>query len=137
MAKFQTVEFDTEGLLEKLERSTDAIMSMTLYEGARVMADAIKEATPKKSGDLKDSLGIAKFDHKDGSVSTAISFEGYDRKGVANVLKARILERGRVNSNGVTVGKHPFIKNAVRKARGKSLEAMKRKFEELIQKIQK
>lgn len=124
-------------MFDRFHSSVYGIASAALYEGAGVVADAIRNATPQDSGDLADSIGIAEFDKDGDKVSTAIGFSGYDEKGVPNIVKARVLEHGRVDSSGRTVAKHPFIKNAVRKAKQKALNAMQKRFEQGVNDITK
>lgn len=124
-------------MFDRFHSSVYGIASAALYEGAGVVADAIRNATPQDSGDLADSIGIAEFDKDGDKVSTAIGFSGYDEKGVPNIVKARVLEHGRVDSSGRTVAKHPFIKNAVHKAKQKALNAMQKRFEQGVNDITK
>lgn len=124
-------------MFDRFHSSVYGIASAALYEGAGVVADAIRNATPQDSGDLADSIGIAEFDKDGDKVSTAIGFSGYDEKGVPNIVKARVLEHGRVDASGRTVAKHPFIKNAVRKAKQKALNAMQKRFEQGVNDITK
>lgn len=124
-------------MFDRFHSSVYGLASAALYEGAGVVADAIRNATPQDSGDLADSIGIAEFDKNGDKVSTAIGFSGYDEKGVPNIVKARVLEHGRVDASGRTVAKHPFIKNAVRKAKQKALNAMQKRFEQGVNDITK
>lgn len=124
-------------MFDRFHSSVYGLASAALYEGAGVVADAIRNATPQDSGDLADSIGIAEFDKDGDKVSTAIGFSGYDEKGVPNIVKARVLEHGRVDSSGRTVAKHPFIRNAVRKAKQKALNAMQKRFEQGVNDITK
>lgn len=124
-------------MFDRFHSSVYGLASAALYEGAGVVADAIRNATPQDSGDLADSIGIAEFDKDGDKVSTAIGFSGYDEKGVPNIVKARVLEHGRVDASGRTVAKHPFIKNAVRKAKQKALNAMQKRFEQGVNDITK
>ena len=124
-------------MFDRFHSSVYGLASAALYEGAGVVADAIRNATPQDSGDLADSIGIAEFDQQADKVSTAIGFSGYDEKGVPNIVKARVLEHGRVDASGRTVAKHPFIRNAVRKAKQKALNAMQKRFEQGVNDITK
>lgn len=134
-----TMDIDDQiKMFDRFHSSVYGIASAALYDGAGVVADAIRAATPKgPSGDLRDSIGIAEFDQQADKISTAIGFSGYDEKGVPNIVKARVLEHGRVDSSGRTVAKHPFIKNAVRKAKQKALNAMQKRFEQGVNDITK
>ena len=73
-----------------------------VYAGAKVVADEIKGGlqwatgeSEHSTGDLLDSLGIAPIDTDNrGNINTKVGFDGYDRKGVPNQLKARAMESG-------------------------------------------
>lgn len=122
-------------VLGDLSDDVTGICKMGLYDGAKILADEISASIPVgESGDLKASFGIAKFRHDNGSVETIIGFDGYDSRGTPNRLKARALESGR-SFYGKTVGKHPFIRAAVRRARAAAVNAIQDKIEEQIKNI--
>lgn len=95
-------------MLSKVGEKADKAASAALYEGAKVTADALREAieglptesfhplpgahnngdtasplrvlTPDDKADLAASIGITKFEHSSDGVSTSISIgEGYSR----------------------------------------------------------
>ena len=101
--------------LAALSGNMKSVAEKAVYEAAGIVADQIrknlteninddrsaaKRDGPKKkkegqesSGDLLDSLGIAPIQmDKYGYIGTKIGFDGYDRRGVPNPLKARVME---------------------------------------------
>lgn len=94
--------------LRDLGANIEGVCKFAVYDAAGIVADAIKAATPEDTGDLKDSLALVPFRNDNGYVYTAVEFAGYDRKGVANSLKARAYESGTS-----TQPKRPFIRPAV------------------------
>jgi len=53
------------------------------------------------------------------NTNTKIGFDGYDRKGVPNALKARAMESGTS-----TQPKRPFVRPAVNRVKKKAIEEM-------------
>lgn len=89
----------------------------------------------KTSGSLFESLGITPVKRdKDGILQAKIGFgdPNYDSKGVANVLKARVMESGTS-----TIRKRPFVRPAVNAKKKDAVEAMQRVIDEEIEKIMK
>lgn len=129
---------DIEVKMEKLGRQAEEICKRAVYEGAGIMADQIRKNLEKNlagstdsTGDLAASLGIAHIQDKgDGFISTKVGFDGYDRKGTPNALKARAMESGTSRQQ-----KKPFVRPAINQVRGKAKQAMADKVEEEIKKI--
>jgi HK97 gp10 family phage protein len=72
------------------------------------------------TGDLLDSFGIAPPDtDKLGNTNTKIGFDGYDRRGTPNALKARAMESGTS-----WLKKRPFVRPAVNKTKQKAIDEM-------------
>ena len=131
----------TEELEIKLSKVADPeLMKEVVWAGAQPVADEIRKGLKKNlqgseyaTGDLLNSLGIAPPDiDRNGNVNTKISFHGYDKKGVANKLKARVMESGSSKQK-----KRPFVRPAVRRARKKSINEMQKKIDETIEIIMK
>lgn len=118
--------------LDTLSSRAIGISKMAVYDGAHIMADAIKAATPvgDDGGDLRDSLGIATIKVRASETLTTIGFDGYDRNGVPNNLKARVFEFGR-STDGF---KRPFVRPAQNRARAAAQAAMAARIETEIQK---
>lgn len=111
-----------------LSRMADPeITKEVVWAGAQPVADEIRKGLEKNlqgskysEGDLLDSLGIAPPGiDKHGNTNTKIGFSGYNRKGVPNALKARVMESGTSRHR-----KRPFIRPAVNRSREKAIQAM-------------
>lgn len=121
--------------LEKLGVRGTGIMKMGVYDGAAVVADQIREnlnsvVSESATGDLAKSLGISEMEVNRKSVSVNIGFSGYDRKGVANQLKANVLESGSSKQK-----KRPFFRPAVNASRKKATLKMIETISEEINRI--
>lgn len=118
--------------LQKLgdKAAVDAVMKPTLYEGAKVYADALRKAA-SSHGHLADYLNLSKMKPSDGWYTT-LSFVGYDANGVPAAIKAAALESG--TSGGRQRATH-FIRNAIKSADPKAQAAMDAKMDELINKM--
>lgn len=129
---------EIEVKLRKLGRQSEEICKRAVYEGAGIMADQIRANLEKNlngsetsTGDLVDSLGIAHIEDKgDGLIGTKVGFDGYDRKGTPNALKARAMESGTS-----TQPARPFVRTAINQVRVKAKKAMADKIEEETKKL--
>lgn len=137
--------------LIRIDDLTEEAIGRSIFEGAKIMADAVRaelDAIPtdnafgtednKASGitsaqkaGLSASLGIAKMRKSNGSYEVKIGFDGYNtlktRKypsGQPNALIARSLESGTSFRRKI-----PFISRAFSKANASSNEAMATTFE--------
>lgn len=125
--------------LSALGNSSEGIAKMAVFEGAGILTDAIRVKllgviSEKATGDLYDSIGITPITKdKDGFINAKIGFDGYDRKGQPNNMKARILESGSSRTNS----KHPFVEPAVREKRAAIQKKMAAVVEEEIKKRMK
>lgn len=104
--------------IEKAGKRVVPICKMSVYEGAGIVADAVREELQKalsgeSTGDLEASLGIQEIQDTGSRVETAVGFAGYDRKGVPNPLKARVINSGRSDT---AHKKTRFISKAIRRA---------------------
>lgn len=117
---------DLQIKLERLAAKSDEIARKAVYVGAGIMADQVRTNLQKNlvgsdysQGDLLDSLGISapKVD-QDGGINSKVGFDGYDQNGVANVLKARVMESGSSKQQ-----KKPFIRPAISQARERARKA--------------
>lgn len=113
------------------------IAKYAIYPAAGMLADALYNACPKDSGDLADSISIAKFKNDGGYIYTQISFRGYDEKGQPNSVKARVLESGRSDVWGGDNYKHPFVRHTVEKMKRRCIAEIGRNFEKKIKEIMK
>lgn len=143
--------------LTALEKDTNEVLRRSLYDGAKVVADKVKEgitALPTESArrlkegelfsgitklqksDLITSLGVAFHRQTDSGWDTVIGFKGYGSTpthnyplGLPNQLLARSIESG-----SSVRRKNPFIRKAVNSCRKEAIEAMKKTFDEEVEK---
>lgn len=132
MARMQVKGLEEYALkLSKLGQQEGEIAAKAVYGGAGIVADEIKKrlesnlndpssvaksgdgvfknATNEPTGDLLESFGISPIRvFADMDTSTKLGFDGYDRNGVPNQLKARAMESGTS-----TLRKRPFVRPAV------------------------
>lgn len=123
--------------LMTLDVGVYGIAKYAIYPAAGMLADALKQACPKDSGDLADSLSIAKFKNDGGHIYTQISFTGYDEKGQPNSVKARVLESGRSDVKNGEAYKRPFVRTTVNKMKQRCIAEIGRNFEKKIKEIMK
>lgn len=141
--------------LSTLGKSSQGLCKRALYDGAAVLADAVRaeiEALPvtdvneepqgileyERDG-LLEGLGIAKMKEDDGRVSTGVDFDGYNRlkskaypNGHPNSMVARA-----INSGTSARRKNPFMQRAIKKAREKAQQAMAARMDADINEIMK
>jgi len=139
MAKMILKGFDEYAAkLTQLGKESIEISKKAVMAGANPVADAIKLELTKNlmeseysTGDLLKSFGVAppNIDRR-GNTNTKIGFEGYDRKGVPNALKARAMESGTS-----TQKKRPFIRPAVNRMKKACITEMRRVIDEEIFKV--
>jgi len=118
--------------LEKLGASVEGIIKYACYDAAGMVADAVKAATPVDSGDLQSSIGLTPYRNEDGYIYTKVVFDGYDRKGAPNSVKARVLESG-----SSTRPKHPFIRPAVNRVKSAAEFSIEMKLDEKLKELMK
>lgn len=136
-----TIQFD--GIDEYMERlqalgaQSREILQTAVYEGAAIVADEVRDRlhavlSPDATGELENALGIAPMRNDRGYVNTRIGFDGYDSKGVANQLKANVLESGSSKQP-----KRPFMRPAVNASRKPAEAKMAQVVDQEIEKIMK
>ena len=97
--------------LSHLTTGADEIAKKAIYAGASIIADKIKSnlegiLSPKATGDLVGSFGVTPISRDgNGDWNAKIGFDGYGSDGVANQLKARVLESGSSQQR-----KRPFVR---------------------------
>ena len=123
--------------LSRLRRGADEIAGKAIYAGAEIVADAIKQGIqglPSKTGTTKqgllDGFGIAPLQKDAGYLNVKIGFDGYNAKGVPNVLMARLFESGKSK-----VPKRPFVRPAINASRKRAEAKMAEVLDEEINKI--
>lgn len=164
MAKFQFKGLEEyERMLSKLGNfeTVRAICGATIYSGAEVMADAIKDSiealpvidhrtkgsesaklngvTSEQKKGLIEGFGISPMQHTDGYYNVKLGFDGY------NDVKTKEYPDGQPNSmiaRSVNSGtsfreKTQFIDKAVRKAKKKTEQAMVETMDKELEKVTK
>ena len=133
--KFKGIEAYEKQLKELGDvKFVEDMCKYAIYPAADMAAQEIKNAVPVDTGDLRDSLVITPMKtDASGFTSTTVTFAGYDRKGVPNPLKARVLESGRSGPNGNTA-KHPFMRRAKSLIEKKAQGLMQTAIDEFIYK---
>ncbi len=106
--------------LRTLENGAPALIKAGIYDGAAIAVEAVKESlrsvvSYEATGSLENSFGLSKMREENGYIYTKIGFEGYDAKGVPQVLKARVLENG---TSDKTHKPTRFVSKAMKKAKG-------------------
>lgn len=122
--------------LSHLATQSDEIAKKAIYAGANVIADKIKSnlegvLSSEASGELVASFGVTPIEKdQDGNWNTKIGFDGYGSDGVANQLKARVLESGSSKQQ-----KKPFVRPAVNATKGQVVEKMGQVIDEEIRRL--
>ena len=144
--------------LDELGKSSVGLCKRALYDGAAVLANAVRDeisALPTSDRDAKkgdpqpvleyekdgllDGLGIAKMKDDHGVISTRVDFDGYNRlkskkypSGHPNSMIARS-----INSGTSKRKKNPFMSRAVAKAKAKANAAMSARMDADINELMK
>lgn len=123
--------------LSALGDQAEEVAKRALYEGARVVADSIKSGIsglPQRTGvtkqGLASSMGITSMRQTGGVYEVKIGFDGYNARGKANQLMARIYESGTTK-----VRKHPFVRPAVNRSKSAAVDAMQNSIDEDCRRI--
>lgn len=127
-----------ERQLERIGSEAPKLCGKALYQGARVLAEAVQaeidglsELSPSQRRGLHNGLGVAHFWEKGGVLQTKIGFEGYNTrkskrwpKGQPNAMIARAVIRG-------TSWMMPnrFTPRAARKAKAAAIEAIRQELD--------
>ncbi len=121
--------------LENLGAGFEDMAKEAVTAGAGILADEVRKNLERNlagsdysTGDLLDALGVAPARaNPDGTVDAKVGFDqpGYDRKGVPNILKARVMESGSSKQQ-----KCPFFRPAYNAAKGQVVAAMQQKISE-------
>lgn len=129
MAKIQFTGLDEYmAKLRDLGVDSESIIKQAVYPAAGMVIEEIKRSTPVAEGDLRDSEILVKFQNENGYVYTQVVFEGYDRDGVPNALKANAIESGTSK-----MPKRPFIRPAVNRVKAAAQFEIERQLNRLIQ----
>mgnify|MGYP001065632422 CR=1 FL=1 len=141
--------------LNRLEAlSRDKVIGAAVYDGAAIVADAIKaelQALPTDEGHdrkkvgperaVKDALiqhmGVAPLQNDNGFVNVKVGFDGYNGRPTPRYPRGKpvpMLARA-VRSGTSFMEGHDFVKTAVRKSRKTAEAAMAKRVEREIEKI--
>ena len=122
--------------LSRLATGSEEIAKKAIYAGADVIADKIKSnlegvLSSEATGELVASFGVTPIE-KDasGNWNAKIGFDGYGTDGVANQLKARVLESGSSKQQ-----KKPFVRPAVNSTKNTAVEKMGQVIDQEIQRL--
>lgn len=152
--KFKGLE-ECENQLIKLQNISRTCIGEAIYEGAKEIADAVKQATQNlpvdnriaRSGEmlhgvstlqkqgLIESFGVAKMRDDNGFLNVKLGFDGYNNvhtamypNGQPNAMIARS-----VNSGTSFRQKIPFVDSTVRAKKSACEAAIKKKFDEVLE----
>lgn len=131
------IEFDyMEDLIsefEELNSETPKIMKEMVEAGGKAALNAVKLNTPVRNGDLRRSVHTTgghndKYGNWYDNVHFGSKdFEGYDRKGVPNDLKANVLDVGR--DDYVKIKATHFLSKAMKNSKDAANAEMQKVFE--------
>ena len=113
-------------------KTVESMCKYSIYDAAGMVADEIKKATPVDTGDLRDSIALEAMVTREGVTYTKIDFSGYDRKGVPNMIKARVIESGTSR-----VKKQPFVRPTVKRVTKTAEFMMDKAINEYLSKFMK
>ena len=122
--------------LSKLATNSEEIAKKAIYEGVTIVADEIKKnlqgvLSDEATGDLVESFGVTPIEKDDnGNWNAKVGFDGYDRDGTPNQLKARVIESGKSGQP-----KKPFVRPAVNKTRKQVVKKMEEVIDDEIKKL--
>lgn len=151
---------DYELMLSKIEGVTDEMIGRAVYEGAGIVADAVKQSiqglpvirgygttenplpggvTSSQKAGLEDGFGVSHLQDDNGYLNVKLGFAGYNRtktKKYPNGQPNQLVARG-VESGTSWKRKKPFVRPAVNSSRKQAEERMKSVIDEEIAKIAK
>lgn len=138
--------------LGNLEFSAEEQCKRAIYDGADIVADAVKasiDTIPERSGGsargvyddqragLKAGMGIASFKNDNGYLNVKVGFDGYNShvtksfpRGQPNEMIARALEKGTSFSPAT-----PFVNKAVNRVKAQAEAKMQKTLDAEIKKI--
>lgn len=135
--------------LEKLYGSTEKVVGRTIYEGAKVVTDAIHDeiaklpesvVTPVQKQGLMDGLGIARMRTTMMSSDVKVGMDGYNAhvtKKFPNGHPNAMIARAIISGTSWHPQKNDFVSRAVNRSRSQAENIMKKTCDEEIAKIMK
>lgn len=140
MAKFEFKMGDwVNGNLKTFQNASKdltPVMKLSLYEGANVVAKAVRAAADKH-GNLGEGVKVATHRQIADGVDTVVFFGGYDSDETAFAIKANVLENGRSDPRQGIVKATHFMRKAVKSCEAEAEARMKATFDETMGKILK
>ncbi|MDY0235063.1 MAG: HK97 gp10 family phage protein [Gudongella sp.] len=137
MAKFAFKATDDYAIrLSKMAAESEEVAKKAIFAAAEIVADQIKSnlqgvLSDEATGELVDSFGVTPITRDNlGNWNVKIGFDDYDSNGVANQLKARVIESG-----SSTKKKKPFVRPAVNATKKKAQAEMDRIIDEEYKKL--
>ena len=137
--------------LENLEHRADGMAGQAIWEGAKVVADQVKQnlealpadepkpayqktegrrnPTPEEKQGLIDGWGISRKETRSGYINIKTGFSGTNANGTKNASVAMRFEAGNEYCRRLAP-----VSSAIRQSKGAAEAAMKAKIEELLQK---
>lgn len=103
-----------------------------LNAAKKVVRPVLKKniARHHRTGDLERSIKGDKNRKNQYGWYTKVVFDGYDRKGVANDIKANVIEYGRSNGNHGNIPAQPFLQKTVNESNDDVVDAMQEVYNE-------
>lgn len=141
--KFLSFEYDgIDAYVKKIENlgiSSEGIVKAGIYDGAAIAVEAVKESlrgvvSSNATGSLEGSVGLSAMKEVNGYIYTKIGFDGYDEKGVPQVIKARVLENGTSDKSHKPTR---FVSKAIKKAKDSVTTQIEITINDRIEKIMK
>lgn len=133
--------------LQKLDRDTDAIIGKCIYEGAKIVTDAVHDeiaklpdsvVTDAQREGLISGLGIAKMKRTMISADVKVGEDGYNShvtKKFPNGHPNAMIARSIISGTSWRPQKNDFVGRAVNRSRNQAENAMKKTCEQEITKI--
>lgn len=135
--------------LERIERGATGTIKRAIYDGAGVVADAMKAAmltirtddknhyldeikdgpTSEEKESMINGFGVARMANDNGFINTKVGFHGRNVNGMYNSGLARQIESGTS-----WMPKQPVFSRAIRGSRDKAEQAMAAAFDKAMQK---
>lgn len=158
MAKLQFKGLEEyEGKLLQLKNLSSDMIGEAVFEGAAVIADAVKQniqsipiddryaangstlygITSQQKQGLIDGFGIAPMQDDSGYLNVKLGFNGYNSvktKSYPNGQPNSVIARS-VNSGTSFRQRYPFVDNAVNSHKSQAEQAMKKKLDESIKDV--
>lgn len=128
--------------LEHIASLTPQTCGKVIYDGAKVVTDAVHQAINsipdsdcdrvQKQG-LIDGLGIARMQNQNGYYNVKVGFDGYNNKVTKKFPKGQpnmMIARSLISGTSFHPQKNDFVRKAVSSSRSAAEAAMKKRFDD-------